>query len=516
MPAMSGVLLVFGYPPYSIPVIPFVGLVPFFFWIDRPMRVRELLAGAGAFAIPYFGGTLYWMFLLGNATLAGYAGAAGAVLLYLATYAFFPVGMGALTRVRRIPLVLSAPVLWVVSEHARSYGDFYFPWVTLGYALDDWPSLAQHADLVGVYGLSLWLATINAAIASLVARRREPGARTLPAVVLAVSIAVPAVYNPIRWARVERAVAEAPHVNVALLQPNVSQESKWRPETVDAIYRGLNRLVRDAERGDADLVVAPEAAIPLPIAPGAERLPLDIEPGTKPLLVGALSGVGEGEVRRVGEREIRVYRLHQNAAFLAAPDRRVLAWQGKRYLVPVTERIPYAEVFGFLLPVMKKQFGRFVPSDRTTLFEIGSAAGPVRFGSLVCYEVLFPGLVREMRNRGADFFVSIVNDAWFGDTTFPHQHAGISAIRAIENRSSIARSANTGISVAFDPLGRPIATTGLFREAVLETSLPIVRERTVYGRLGDVAVWAAYAVLLGLAFVGWRAHRRGDGLPSAR
>jgi apolipoprotein N-acyltransferase len=336
LPALSGVLLVFGYAPFSVPLIPFVGLVPYFVWIDRPLPARDLLLGATAFAIPYLGGCLYWMFLLGRITPAGYAGALGTLLLHVTTYAIFPIGMGALNRAIRVPLVLSAPTLWVVSEHARTYGDLHFPWVTLGYSLEDWPSLAQHADLVGVYGLTLWLAVINASIASLVARRHEPRGRRLPAIVLAVAVAVPAAYNPIRWAAVGRAVAEAPRIRVAAVQPNVPQDLKWRPETMDAIYRDLNRLVHRAESDDVDLVVAPEAAIPLPIALDAARLPDDLEPGRKPLLVGALAGIGKGKVRRAGAREVVAYNRYYNAAFLASADRRVLAWQGKRHLVPIT------------------------------------------------------------------------------------------------------------------------------------------------------------------------------------
>ena len=509
LPLVSGIVMVFAYSPFSVPVLPFIGFVPLLIWLSRPLSVREMTLGSLAFAVPYFCGNLYWLFVLGSFTHAGYAGAAGLILMHLTTFFIFTICLTALNRIRPLPLAVSAPVLWVVTEHPRNFGDFQFPWVTLGYSLGDWPRLAQHADLVGVYGLSFWLVLVNALAASLFLARRKPRARLVYAAILAAALLVPAVYNPIRYRRIVREVDAAPRVEIAVVQPNVPQVAKWRPETVDTIYDVINRSVAEADARNVDLVAAPEASLPLPLPVGAARLPDEIRPGRIPLLIGGLIGIGEGDVRQVGSRTITVYQQHYNAAILATPDRSILAWRGKHYLVPVTEQFPYRKTLGFLLPLMTKQFGRFVPGDEPTPLELETARGRVPFAALVCYESIFPELPRSLRNQGARFFVVVTNDAWFGRTSFPYQHAAISAIRAIETRTPVVQAANTGISFLYDAAGRSTHATRIFEKDLFTASVPLAGEPTVYARTGDLVLWLSYAAALVFLALAWGAHRRG-------
>lgn len=508
LPLASGLLLVFAYPPYSVPILPFVGLVPLILWLRRPLSARGIVLGSLAFATPYFGGNLYWMFALGLFTPAGYAGAAGVILINFTTFLIFPLSMNVLNHTRRVTPLVAAPALWVVSEHARTYGDLCFPWVTLGYSLDEWPRLIQHADVIGVYGISLWLVLINAAFASMLVSRREPRTMTRPAAILGLALALPAAYGVPRWQQVKRQIAGAPTISVAVIQPNVAQVLKWRPDTISEIYAGLGRLIGRAEALSPDLVVGPEAALPLPLAGDASRLPDDIPAGTNPLLLGGLVGVGPGETREVAGRTFQAYRQHYNSALLAAPDRSLIGFHGKQYLVPFTEQVPYHEVLGFLLPLMRKQFGRFVESAAPTVLEVPTSAGGVRLGSLICYEVLYPGLAATFREMGADLLVVISNDAWFGRTSFPRQHAAMCAMRAIEQRASVVRSANTGISAVYDPLGRVSMATETFREAVFVAPVPILRTSTIYDHVGGAVPALAYATAVVLLALAWRARPR--------
>jgi apolipoprotein N-acyltransferase len=170
LPLTAGVLTALAYPPVSIPVLSLVGLVPLLVWLDRPLSTRQVVLGGLAFALPYFGGTSYWMFYLANFTSAGAAGASMFLLLECATFFIFPLTVTVVRSGVRVPLPLLAPLAWVVSEHARALGDLYFPWVTLGYSLSEWPFLIQHADLIGVYGISWWA----------VRDRPDGGARAAP------------------------------------------------------------------------------------------------------------------------------------------------------------------------------------------------------------------------------------------------------------------------------------------------------------------------------------------------
>ena len=132
----------------------------------------------------------------------------------------------------------------------------------------------------------------------------------------------------------------------------------------------------------------------------------------------------------------------------------------------------------------------------------------VGFGTLICYESMFPRLVSRMRRMGAAFFVNITNDAWFGDSTFPWQHAGFCALRAIENRAGFARAANTGVSTFVDPLGRMQPRSGVFHEAVLTGQVPIIPGLTIYNRVGDVLLMLSYPMVGLFLWLALRDYRR--------
>lgn len=508
LPFASGLLTVFAFPPFSVAPLAFVGLVPLLVWLDRPLSGRQIHRGGWAFAIPYIGGNLYWFYELGRVSLIGLAGATGIIVLFWATFFIFPIVVNVMNHRYRLPLPLVAPFVWVVSECARGYGDFAFPAVTLGYALSGWPSLIQHADVIGVYGISLWVVLVNALIAGILSAWSDAKRVRAYAACLLVAIGLPAAYNTVRWRQVERELAGAATLKVAVIQPDVAQRMKWNVSAATEIFARINGMIAEAETDAPDVVIGPEASFPLVQSESATRLPEDIAAGSRPLLIGSVTGIGEGVSHLVGPRTVTTYRRHYNSAVLAAPDRSILGRHDKQYLVPVTERIPYQSVFEFALPFMRLQFGRFIPAGKLALMELTVGTRRVPFGTLICYESVFPELARRMRRMGALVLVNISNDAWFGDTSFPFQHVGFCAYRAIENRVAVVRSANTGISGVYDPLGRPTVLTAIFERTRFTASVPLVAIPTWYDRLGDLAMyasWAATAIFLALA---WHGHRR--------
>lgn len=500
LPAVSGALLVFAYEPFSWLPVAFLGFVPLFAWITvRPRTPRALLLGGLAFALPYFLGSTYWFYNLGQ--YAGPGPGIGALLgcnlLFVATFFSFPVFVRVLQARAPEFVFVAMPFAWVLSEHSRTYGDLYFPWVTIGYALGDWPGVVQHADLVGVYGISLWVVAIAAALARALVRRAT-SARTdvaRPLAVAAALVVLPSVYGHFRGAAIERAIEDAHTIRVSVVQPNVDQGRKWDAASRTAILERVGAMVAEAERGSPDLVVGPEACLPVVMEPEINRLARYLPIGERPILIGAVTGVGEPEIIETPNGHGRRFREHYNSAFLLGPDRAVIGRHDKRVLVPITERIPYAEILGFALPMLRGHFGRFVPGGEPGVLEFESRERKVKTGAIVCYESLFPRLVRGLERDGADLLVNISNDAWFGDTTFPHQHAAFSSIRAIEIRRAVVRAANTGISGFYDPLGRPSSRTALYEEAIIAGDVALLDVRTVYARVGDVAVWMSYAVV---------------------
>jgi apolipoprotein N-acyltransferase len=109
-----------------------------------------------------------------------------------------------------------------------------------------------------------------------------------------------------------------------------------------------------------------------------------------------------------------------------------------------------------------------------------------KFGVLICYEAIFPDLTRRFVEQGAKFLVNITNDAWFGRTAAPYQHLSMATLRAVENRVSIARAANTGISAVIDSGGRVLQSTDLFTREILSGKIIINKSRTFYTEFGDL------------------------------
>ena len=131
-----------------------------------------------------------------------------------------------------------------------------------------------------------------------------------------------------------------------------------------------------------------------------------------------------------------------------------------------------------------------------------------RFGTLICYEAIFPDQVREFTARGADLIVNITNDAWYGRTSAPYQHLAMAAFRAVENGKYLVRAANTGITAVVDPRGRIVEQTALFEPAVLVREVPIVSGQTFYARHGDLFGWTCFGLAAAVSLIGLRSKAR--------
>jgi len=268
------------------------------------------------------------------------------------------------------------------------------------------------------------------------------------------------------------------------VQPNERFWEKWDPAREDQVMAKLVRMSRTlAQPEPPSLLVWPEAAIPgylfgHPQWDTALARLARVE--RTPILTGGLDAAfapGGGE--------------YFNAAFFfdASGRRTPYPVYHKHYLVPVVERVPFVPPRWIRL----KWFGGF---GRGREFPVYQAAGG-RFGVLICYESAFEDLPRIYRRNGADFLVNITNDAWFGLTSAPYQHASHLVLRAIETRMGVARAANSGISEFVDPLGHSYAVTGLGREATVRARLRTSDVTTLYVRFGD---WVGLgAVIVSLA-----------------
>jgi len=281
---------------------------------------------------------------------------------------------------------------------------------------------------------------------------------------------------------------------IGMVQPNVGFREKWDPAREDSIMRGLLAASQRLEsHSGLDLLVWPEAAVPgffvdhpqwdAAVAALAKERHV-------PILAGGLDAEFDGP--RLSD--------YFNAAFFydSTGSRAPYPVYHKHYLVPIVERVP------FIPPrwVHLRWFGGFGKGHG---FPVYAAAGG-RFGVMICYESAFEDLARDYRRHGADFLVNITNDAWFGRTSAPAQHASHLVLRAIETRSGVARAGNSGITEFVDPLGHAYSATELNVEAAVAGHLRTSDVTTVYVRWGD---WVGACSVLGtLCLAGMLALRR--------
>jgi apolipoprotein N-acyltransferase len=171
--------------------------------------------------------------------------------------------------------------------------------------------------------------------------------------------------------------------------------------------------------------------------------------------------------------------------------------------VPFGEYVPVQRLFtlgGRFTAKLVQEVSDFTPGTEA----VTGVVDGHRIGGFICYEAIFPSLVRRFAAGGAELLVNITNDAWYGTTSAPHQHLAMVAFRAIENRRYLVRAANTGITAVVDPRGRVLEPTRLFDTTVLVREVPFVAETTFYTRHGNVFAQACAAMALALVAATFR------------
>ncbi|MCU0610624.1 MAG: apolipoprotein N-acyltransferase [Candidatus Eisenbacteria bacterium] len=482
---LSALAVILSFPRSSIYPLAFIALAPALYVCEGSRaRARRAFQAGWLVGLLAHLGTLWWIARL-YPTEITYPWLRLPALLLLACFegvfyglAFW--GWNAASRGRRWWLW---PGVWVTAEYARSLGSMAFPWTVLGNALAAQPLLLQPAVLGGVWLLDLGLASVNLLLYKSVERPRYLWAAVL---VLGCWIG-----GGMASMGVERG-----SLQVGIVQPNALPDFKWHQGGQRRVLRDLEELsaaaVDSMGAGGTRLLVWPETAVPLVMRPGGgaefwlTRLVNDLQ---VPVITGTL-----------GTRTVRGQELPTNAAVVAVPGTGITARYDKLHLVPFSEKMPLSD----RLPAINElNFGQgdYAAGTDPVILE----AHGVKAAVLICFEAILPALVRRHAAEGAEVFVNITNDSWFGASGAPEQHAAIAVIRAVEHRRWLVRAANTGLSLVADPWGRVVRHGGLFRPEVLIADIQPRRGRTPYARVGD---WAAWLGIFATLWVGAHARAR--------
>ena len=489
---LSAILQIVIFPLPNLYVLSWVALAPLLVALLRARRRRTLeLQGvmkllparpAQAFLLAYvsgilwYGGSCYWVY----STMKQYGGigSPGAALLlvlfclYLGLYhGLFGLTIAGLERASlRTALVLS-PLVWVAVELARTRVSG-FPWDLLGTTQVDNIPLARIARFTGAYGVSLEIMIVNAAFAAafLADRRRR---RSLFVAALGAAF----VLQMGRWVP----VAEAPApLRARLVQENIPvlDSTEWTRQYFEDTLADLERISLEPQGGDnqrADLIVWPESPAPFYSSDPLFRDALTrVARGAEAWVVAGAIGVENANLSP--QQPTRVF----NSAVLVDPRGE---WQGrydKVHLVPFGEYLPFKHWLAFA-GGLTKEVGDF--SRGTSRRPL--TAGDQKLGVFICYESVFPDEVRRLAKEGAQVFVNVSNDGWYGDSGAYAQHLNQARMRAVENARWLLRDTNTGVTAAIDPDGRIVARVARKLRTVLDAHYGLSSRTTFYTRQGD-------------------------------
>lgn len=469
-----------------------MALAPLLLAVYRASTRRAFQLGVLTGAV-YFTGTLYWiarvMAVYGGLTWPVAVIINALLIAYLALFpAAFAVIMARLSRALGPRSLAAAPFVWVASEMGRGYIMTGFPWVLLGYSQVTVLPVAQFASVAGVFGLSALVASMSAALAYPAIARVEGRGRPIGLVHLMTPLALIlllvigiGVWGQARI-RSNALIRDGQRLTVGLIQGNVDQGDKWDPARAEAIFRDYLAMTRRAIGEGAQLVLWPESSTPFFFQedkPGAEQIRTIAREARVPILLGS------------DEIEKTVPPRYYNAAFMVRPDGTDGGTYRKMHLVPFGEYVPLKPLLFFAAPLVEA-VSDFSPGTQNSLLPIDGR----RMSTSICYEIVYPDLVRDAVRSGSTLISTITNDAWFGRTSAPEQHFAQASMRAIENGRYLVRAANTGISGIVDPYGRVLAKTAIFEPAVVVGEARTITGQTIYTRIGDVFAYASIVVTL--------------------
>jgi apolipoprotein N-acyltransferase len=495
--ALSAILQVIIFPLPGVYVLSWFALAPLIVALlrTRPagelevagsVRLRPATPGQGFLlgylcGILWYAGTCYWIY----DTMRQYGGLSAPEALlalflfccYLGLYhGLFGLLVGLLAgagRDFRRPLVL-IPFLWVAVELARTRVTG-FPWNLLGIAQVDNVALSRIAASTGVYGISFEIVLVNVALAAaFLVPREKRGA------LLAAALAAAAVLQAGRL--VEAPGAMADHAAL-LVQQNIPVSAEWTPASLQQTINELTGLtvksVASSSATKIDLIVWPESPAPFFTNDRGFRDALSAMARDSKTWIVAGS-IGTGSSTGAGGQTGPVF----NSAALISPNGEWTERYDKIHLVPFGEYLPFPSLFSFA-GGLTREVGEFQRGTSRRPLD----AGGTRLGVFICYESIFPDEVRQFADRGAQVFVNISNDGWYGDSGAYAQHLNQTRMRAIENNRWLLSATDTGVTASIDPWGRVVARVPRKERTVLVAPYAVTSVTTFYKRHGD---WFAY------------------------
>lgn len=492
-PALTGMLLMASFPRAHQGYLAWIALIPLVIFISHSKSSLKAFCGGFAAAVIESVVLLSWI----PQVLLHYGGLSGALSwiafgLMVSVLACFPAAACAVTK--RLMLyggnsfLLLFPAVWVLLEYMQSFFPFGgLPWLLVGYSQTGYLRIVQIADITGIYGISFLILAVNTAIAILILRR----GRRAYAPLIAAGLLMGAVFlyggsSLRRWGSI------SPGYHAAMLQGNISADDP--EQALNDKFQKRYVQMADSLKTKVDLLVLPESPTPVFF-----QYDLSYRETLSRLAMRYRFGMIFNNIDcRDTEGEAPCF----NSAYFMDGSGVLKGIYDKIHLVPFGEYLPFKGKL-FLGETISKDVSEFSAGREFRILEIGNHPS----NAIICFEAVFPGLVRRFVDQGSQLIVNLTNDGWYGPTAAPYQHLAIARLRAVENRRYLLRAANTGISAVIEPTGNIQASTGLLQEAIGEGNFDFLREKTVYTRYGDVFVFLCAIILCGSIVMLWLANK---------
>ncbi|MHC1739230.1 MAG: apolipoprotein N-acyltransferase [Ignavibacteriaceae bacterium] len=507
-----------SFPPLPFNFLVFFGLIPYLIVISQRDTLISINRATYLFAFIFSLLTIYWVGAFTEAK-DPFLMIAGGFLLFANPILFLiPSTLYFWTRkyVNETLAIFLFPFFWVAYEYVSMSTDLRFPWILLGNSITCYKWFIQIADLVGVLGITLVIIYINIFLFKIYSEYvHKKKINICNGLVLLFFVTLPIIYSAIR---IDDLQFKEDSIKIGLIQPNLDPYEKWSGGSIEQLNATYLQMSREAVSKGAAVIFFPETALPVYLLNGGYPHIVDslinfVKLNDVFLLTGMpdlrFHGDKESAPRNAKYSEAGdFYYTTHNAIYLFSPNSREIQKYGKIKLVPFGEKTPFADEIPFLGSLIKWGVGLSgwnIGYD-TSLFQLSYNDKIVKIFGAVCYESAFPDFVADYSGKGSNLIAVLTNDSWYGKTSGPYQHKEMGVLRAIENRKTVIRAANGGISCIIDPFGRTVAETGLFEKEILVGEVKLNDYKTFF--TSNPRIIPSFAIAISVWIIGLMIMKR--------
>lgn len=474
--ASTGVMTALAFPKIRLFYLGWISLIPLIFLLFKTKPGKSFFLGLIS-GFCFYALLLYWI----PAVPIHYGGLSLglSVLIYLLLVLFLALFWGIFALITSIfsnsfpkLIFILIPFIWVSLEFIMTYLFTGFPWGLLGASQYKNIIFIQFASLTGVYGLSFVMVLFQSLLVFSTKIKHKSA-------FISITLLLATAFHLGGFLSLKKSGPSQETFTASLIQGNTPANTDFSTQSFEKTYKMFQKYVylsRKACEKGAELIIWPELSVPMCFT-------CDFEPYTEfsdqlfefSKETGCTLLLGTSEISYT-EQNARFY----NAAVCLDPNHS-LSFYYKMHLVPFGEYTPYKKIFSFISQ-FTHAIGELTPGKNHKLHKFKD----ISFGSPICYEVIFPSLVRKFVKMGAEFLVTITNDGWYGTSSAPYQHFSLAVLRAVENRRYLLRSATTGISGVIDPYGRIISKSKLHTTTFINAKVTPRKPLTFYTKYGDI------------------------------